>query len=106
MPGIQPVDLQLFPNEMAIKWADDTETFIPFETLRRFCPCASCMGEKDIFGTTYRPPQRPYGNGAFDLTRIVPVGSYAIQPAWGDGHHSGIYSWEWLQQIDQAQKQT
>lgn len=96
---MKPVDLQIIGNELAIKWPDETEHFIAFETLRRFCPCAACMGEKDIFGNLYRPPDRPFGANAFELIRLNPVGAYAVQPTWGDGHGSGIYTWDWLQRI-------
>lgn len=96
---MRPVDMTPFEAELAIRWDDGSESFIAFETLRKFCPCASCMGEKDIFGTTYKPPERPYAANAFQLTRLAPVGGYGIQPAWADGHGTGIYSWEYLRRI-------
>lgn len=102
MSGNRPVDIQRIGQELAIKWGDETESFISLESLRRFCPCAACMGEKDIFGKVYKPPQRPYSSGAFELIQLQHVGAYAVQPVWGDGHHSGIYSWEWLRQIGLA----
>jgi DUF971 family protein len=99
---VQPKDIQHIGQELAIQWSDGRESFIPLETLRRFCPCAGCMGEKDIFGTVYRAPDRPYSARAFELVRCVPVGSYAIQPQWGDGHASGIYTWDWLHRVAHA----
>lgn len=99
---MRPLDIQWIGQEMALKWDDGAEQFLPLETLRRFCPCAACMGEKDIFGTTYRPPERPYGPGAFELAGLHPVGGYAVQPVWRDGHNTGIYSWEWLRRIAEA----
>lgn len=102
MAGMQPVDVTPFGSELAIRWPDGSESFIPFEALRRYCPCASCMGEKDIFGTTYKPPERPYADNAFQLARIAPVGGYGLQPAWADGHGTGIYSWDYLRQIAAA----
>lgn len=99
---LTPVDLTPFPTELAIKWSDGTENFVSYETLRRFCPCAACMGEKDIFGTTYKPPTRPYSPQSFQLVRWVPVGGYAIQPTWADGHNSGLYTWPWLHQVATA----
>lgn len=96
---MQPVDLTPIGTELAIRWDDGAESFVPLETLRRFCPCASCMGEKDILGNTYRPPTRPYAANAFQLARLSPVGGYGIQPAWADGHGTGIYSWEYLRQV-------
>ena len=100
---MRPQDIQVIGEEMALKWDDGSEQFVALETLRRFCPCAACMGEKDIFGTTYRPPERPYGPGAFQLSGLHPVGGYAVQPAWRDGHNPGIYSWEWLRRLADAQ---
>ena len=99
---MSPVDLTPFPTELAIKWSDGSESFLGYETLRRFCPCAACMGEQDIFGTTYKPPTRPYTPSAFQLVRMTPVGGYAIQPQWADGHNSGLYTWNWLQRIANA----
>jgi DUF971 family protein len=30
------------------------------------------------------------------VTKIIPVGNYALQPEWSDGHHTGIYTWAYL----------
>jgi DUF971 family protein len=35
-------------------------------------------------------------NEALNLEAAKPVGSYAIQFAWSDGHDSGIYTWQYL----------
>lgn len=99
---MRPVDMTPLGTELAIKWDDGAESFVPLETLRRFCPCASCMGEKDILGNTYRPPTRPYGPNAFQLVRLSPVGAYGVQPAWADGHGTGIYSWDYLRRLAEA----
>lgn len=100
---VTPVDLTPFPTELAIKWSDGTENFVSYETLRRFCPCAACMGEQDIFGTTYKPPTRPYTQASFQLVRCESVGGYSIQPHWGDGHNTGLYTWPWLRRVATAQ---
>ena len=63
---MRPVDLTPFPNELAVRWDDGAEQFIRLETLRRYCPCAACLGEQDIFGNTYKPPERPYTAKAFE----------------------------------------
>ena len=101
---MQPADITLFAQELAIRWVDGREDFIPLESLRRFCPCAACMGESDIVGTTSRPPQRPYGTESFPLRKLPWVGNYAVQPLWGDGHSTGLYTWEWLRRIADAVK--
>jgi DUF971 family protein len=99
---MQPDDMQVVGSELALKWKDGTEQFVALETLRRFCPCAACLGEKDIFGTVYKAPERPYGPRAFDLAALHAVGGYAIQPVWGDGHNTGLFTWEWLRRLGEA----
>lgn len=42
---MQPVDMQVVGTELAVKWSDGGEDFVALETLRRFCPCAGCLGE-------------------------------------------------------------
>jgi DUF971 family protein len=96
------LDLQPIGNELAIKWEDGTESFIPLEQLRRHCPCAGCKGEVDILGNLYKNPERPYGPGAFELVRIENVGGYAIQPVWRDGHATGLYTFDYLQRLTRA----
>jgi DUF971 family protein len=96
---MRPLDIQQIGAELAVKWADGTESFIGLEKLRRHCPCAGCKGEVDILGNVYRGPDRPLKPEAFALVRVVPVGGYAIQPVWADGHASGIYSFDYLKRI-------
>jgi DUF971 family protein len=93
---VGPLDIQRIGNELAIKWADGGESYIPLATLRRSCPCAGCKGEMDILGNVYKNPDRPLAANAFELVRVGRVGGYAIQPVWADGHDSGIYSYEYL----------
>ncbi|HAB17610.1 MAG TPA: DUF971 domain-containing protein [Verrucomicrobiota bacterium] len=94
-----PVLLTPIGTELAIKWADGTEDFIPLETLRRACPCASCAGEKDALGQVHKPTPRPYGPAAFSLVSSALVGGYGFQPRWGDGHGTGIFSWDYLRHL-------
>jgi DUF971 family protein len=86
-------------EELAIRWKDGVETYIRLEDLRRHCPCAVCAGEKDLLGHQYggSPPLVP---DSFALKSCAPVGSYALQPVWADGHSSGIYSYEYLRSWD------
>ena len=96
---MQPLDLQTIGNELAIKWDDGQESFIPLETLRRHCPCAGCKGEMDIMGNLYKNPEQPLTPKAFELVRLARVGGYAVQPMWADGHGTGIYSFEYLRHL-------
>jgi DUF971 family protein len=96
---MRPVDIQQIGNELAIKWDDGGENFIPLEQLRRGCPCAGCKGEVDIMGNVYKNPGKILTPKAFELVRIVSVGGYAVQPVWADGHSTGIYSFDYLKRV-------
>jgi DUF971 family protein len=99
--GMQPLDLQQIGEELAIKWDDGSENFIGLEKLRRACPCAGCLGERDIMGQLHKGPDRPLSPRSFQLTRIESVGSFAVQPVWADGHGSGIFSFDYLRRLAQ-----
>jgi len=93
------VDIQPIGEELAIKWDNGEETFIALEKLRRACPCAGCAGEKDIMGNVYKAPEKPLGAFAFKLMRLQPVGGYALQPFWADGHNTGLFAFDYLKRI-------
>jgi DUF971 family protein len=96
---VRATDIQTIGNELAIKWEDGAESFIPFERLRRACPCAECKGEMDIMGNLYRGPDKPLRPLSFQLVGLARVGGYAIQPQWADGHSTGLYSFDYLRQL-------
>jgi DUF971 family protein len=96
---MRPLDLQTIGEELAIKWDDGAESFIRLADLRRACPCAGCQGERDILGHLHQGPQQRLTVAAFQLERLVPVGGYAVQPVWADGHATGLYSFDYLRQL-------
>jgi DUF971 family protein len=95
---IHPLAIEKIGSELAVAWSDGAESFIPVEVLRRRCPCASCAGEPDVTGRVV-PPKPVLGPGSFDLLAWQTVGGYAIQPRWGDGHMSGIFSYRLLRDL-------
>ena len=99
---MRPLDIQHVGNELAVKWDDGSESFIPLENLRRACPCAGCKGEVDILGNLYKNPEKPLTTKAFELVKIVSVGGYGIQPVWADGHNTGIFSFDYLLRVAAA----
>jgi DUF971 family protein len=99
---MRPTDIQHIGEELAIKWDDGSESFIPLEKLRRACPCAGCKGEVDVMGNLYKNPDRPFSANAFQLVRLDSIGTYAIQPVWADGHATGIYSFDYLRRVAAA----
>ena len=100
--GVKAVDIQQVGEELAIKWADGGESFITLEKLRRACPCAACKGEMDVMGNLYKGPDIKLRPESFALRRLTQVGTYAVQPTWGDGHNSGLYSYEYLRNLADA----
>src|SRR3954467_11584768 len=98
---MKPLDIQQIGNELAIRWEDGSEQFVPLEALRRHCPCAGCKGEVDIMGNLYKNPDKPLSSEAFRLVRIARVGGYALQPVWADGHSTGLYSFDYLRQVQE-----
>ncbi len=93
--------IQLIGNELAIRWEDGEESYLPLEFLRRACPCASCGGEPDVMGNLVRP-EVTYGMSSFELRGWEMVGGYAILPRWADGHQTGIYSYAYLRRLAAA----
>lgn len=97
---MQILELHNFPNGLAIKWDDDTESFIEYEKLRTLCPCAHCAGETDVFGIVYKGPNETLTQQAFKLINVIKVGHYAIRITWGDGHSTGLFSYDYLRKLD------
>ena len=72
----------------------DGRTFrLPYEFLRVYSPSAEVRG--------HGPGQEvlQVGKRNVDIRSVEPVGSYAVQPQFSDGHNTGIYSWEYLYEL-------
>lgn len=95
-------DAQVIGRELALRWEDSSESFVPLEILRRYCPCAGCRGEVDIMGNLHKGPEKPLTEQSFVLLRLNQVGGYALQPFWADGHSSGIFSYDYLLKVATA----
>jgi DUF971 family protein len=97
---MKPKNVEIVNNILAIAWDDGHESYFDFETLRRACPCAACKGETNVM-VEYKPKPHSYTPASFELRGWQYVGGYAIQPHWGDGHASGIYSFQYLRELDE-----
>ena len=70
---------------------DDGQTFrIPFELMRVYSPSAEVQG--------HGPGQEVLQTGKREvgIVALEPVGHYAVQPTFSDGHDTGIFTWELL----------
>src|SRR6476620_161904 len=70
---------------------------IPFELMRIYSPSAEVQG--------HGPGQEVLQTGKRDVTLagLDPVGNYAVQPRFSDGHDTGIYSWDYLYRLGSEQ---
>jgi DUF971 family protein len=91
--AVIPKDVQVLGDELAIVWADGAETYLKLVDLRRLCPCASCQGEGDLLGRISKPPEKPLTKESYVVKGTSPVGGYALQVFWGDGHADGLYTY-------------
>ncbi len=96
-----PKTIQPIGEELAILWSNGAESYFKLADLRRLCPCAECSGEGDLLGRIAKPPARPLTTQSFQLTATAPVGGYAVQLFWGDGHSDGLFAYakllEWAE---------
>lgn len=81
-------------GRLEIAWGDGHDTAYDTTRLRWLCPCAFCRGEAGMpgwldSGPTLTPEQTR-------LVDVALVGAYAIAPTWGDGHHTGYYTFTML----------
>ena len=86
-------------TELAVKWNDDRESYIPLKLLRDHCPCAFCSGETDALGNRYIGKPDKLAENSFVIRKIFNVGKYGIKILWGDNHDYGIYTFEYLQSL-------
>jgi len=85
---------------LTLAWGDGTEATLPLAVLRRNCPCASCRETREKAakgGLLILPPD--FANASPVMTELTPVGRYALQPHWKDGHCTGIYTYEYLREL-------
>jgi DUF971 family protein len=92
-----PKKIQKVNNiDLKIEWDNGTGSLISLMNLRKFCPCAVCVAEKEEHGDSYIPI---YMKDQVTLSAIKPVGNYALAVEWKDGHNTGIYSYDYLQKL-------
>ncbi|HVO75541.1 MAG TPA: DUF971 domain-containing protein [Ignavibacteriaceae bacterium] len=99
---MEPVQIKILEKKkLCIKWDDDSESLIKLETLRKLCPCATCVTEREKQSKTYIPI---FNNNEIEISGINPVGSYAVGITWKDGHNTGIYEFQYLMKLGEDLK--
>jgi DUF971 family protein len=82
---------------MEIAFSDGRQFRLPYEYLRVYSPSAEVRGHgpgQEVLQT---------GKRQVEIRGLEPVGSYAVQPMFSDGHTTGIYSWDYLYELGENQ---
>lgn len=95
-----PADIQLIGSEVAIRWDDGVESYLPFAKLRAASPSAEVRGERDIFGTQHGG-EAPRSHEGVGVRGWELIGNYAIRFDFTDGHRTGLYPYELLRKLGQ-----
>jgi DUF971 family protein len=97
MAGLQPgaptpqsITVHSQSRVLEVGFSDGATFRIPFELMRVYSPSAEVQGHgpgQEVLQT---------GKREVELAGLEPVGNYAVQPAFSDGHNTGIFSWDYL----------
>lgn len=94
-----PTEIRLHQKSrvLEIEFSDGRSFRLPYELLRVYSPSAEVRG--------HGPGQEVLQTGKrnVEIHALEPVGSYAVQPRFSDGHATGIYSWEYLYELGERQ---
>ena len=97
--GPTPTEIKLhqMSRVLEIAFGDGKRFKLPYELLRVYSPSAEVRG--------HGPGQEvlQVGKKDIDITHVEPVGSYAVQLVFSDGHDSGLYSWDYFYSLGMHQ---
>lgn len=99
MPVPTEIKLHQKSRVLEIQYADGRLFRFPYEFLRVFSPSAEVRGHgpgQEVLQT---------GKREVEIRSLEPVGSYAVQPVFSDGHSTGIYSWDYLYELGERQEE-
>ena len=93
--GSWPTELRVNPGKdtLRVAFSDGAAIVLSAEKLRMESPSAEVQGH----GGTRPPPVT--GKQNVKLSRLEPVGNYAVRIVFDDGHDSGLYSWDYLRKL-------
>jgi DUF971 family protein len=89
-PNPENITVHSTSKVLEVSFSDGASFRIPFELLRVCSPSAEVKG--------HGPGQETLQTGKrqVEVVAIEPVGNYAVQPTFSDGHNTGLYTWEYL----------
>lgn len=83
---------------LQITWDDGTVSDLPFRRIRENCQCAVCVDE--ITGRRLLDPATIPGD--IRPQEMALTGNYALKIRWSDGHDTGLFTWDFLDQLGEA----
>lgn len=92
---------------LTVVWQDGRSSFFPVAYLRKMSPSADMKALREEMARnplTVLPAGASGGSGPLTATGAELVGNYAIRISFSDGHATGLYSWEYLREIDPAER--
>jgi DUF971 family protein len=98
VPAPTEIKLHQRSRAMEIAFSDGRVFRLPYEFLRVYSPSAEVRGHgpgQEVLQT---------GKRTVEIAALEPVGSYAVQPSFSDGHSTGIYSWDYLYYLGENQE--
>ena len=97
-PTPQSITVHGQSRVLEVSFSDGAMFRIPFELMRIYSPSAEVQGHgpgQEVLQT---------GKRGVDLDALDPVGNYAVQPRFSDGHDTGIFSWDYLYFLGSREK--
>ena len=92
IPTPAPTEIKLHQKSrvMELVFSEGSRFELSYELLRVYSSSAEVRG--------HGPGQEvlQVGKREVDISALEPVGNYAVQPTFSDGHSTGIYSWDYL----------
>jgi DUF971 family protein len=85
-------------GEMRIRWPDGLLRRFSNAFLRAHCECAQCKSLRGGHGNEQDPVPAD-----LRVTEIHPVGTYAVQLVFSDGHRRGIFPWAYLRGLYESE---
>lgn len=90
--------IELIGSEIALLWADGKEHYLSCERLRAASPSAENTGERDLLGRRIGGTDQKSFPGVM-VRGWRPVGSYALQFDFTDGHNTGLFTFDYLREL-------
>ncbi|MDB6060111.1 MAG: 1-(5-phosphoribosyl)-5-((5-phosphoribosylamino)methylideneamino)imidazole-4-carboxamide isomerase [Verrucomicrobiaceae bacterium] len=92
-PPLTSIELHRQSRTLDLSYSNDEKYTLTCEYLRVYSPSAEVRGHGEGQETLQ------VGKINVAITNIQPVGNYAVQLTFSDGHDTGLYSWEYLYEL-------